>query len=381
MPDATEGERVIGRRVTERSRLRWALYLISGLIIGVLIFFPRPYPARAKLLPQDTSSAGLGQILNSLGGQLSSFANLLSGGRPPADLYLVIGKSDIVRQDVINAERLVGDGRRYANVDDAKIDLGKKVDVRLLLGGVLEIEATTRDAAESQKLVAAYVKAISARIGALGRQTISRKGQIVDQRFRDAQIRVSQTENALNAFRRANRLPAPEAQLSSELQLRAGLQARLQAKLVELQTTQEFAGPDNPQLRAVQAEVASLRTQIAQAGQANMGAAGPSLAGLSEIQSRYLNLFRDYRFAQALYDVYARASEQVAVENLVAESATYIQVVEPPHLDPERHVNLAAVGALAALALFILFIEIYVPLTGLRWPDLVGRTDPDVAAR
>lgn len=361
------------------ARYRRLGYIVLAIVLAILCVVPRPWVARAKLLPQDSSSAGLGQIVSSLGGQLQSFANLLTGGRPPNDLYLIIGRSATVSDDVIKALSLVGPGRPYPTVRDAKIALGKKVDVHLLLGGVVEIETRTRDPQESLRLSAAYQSAISNRIGELGRQTTRRKAQIVEDRFRQAAARVAQSETALDAFRRRNRLASPEQQLGSEISLRAALQGQLAAKQVELRGLLQSAGPENPNLRNVQAQIASIQAQLAATDRPTVGAAGPNVTGLSELQSRYLNLFRDYRFAQALYEVYARASEQTAVENLVAESATYIQVVEPANLDAARHYNISAVALLAALAVLALFTELYVPATGLRWRDVFGRAETDAA--
>lgn len=347
---------------------RWIGYAFLSLILAILCFFPRPWVARAKLLPQDSSSAGLGQIVSSLGGQLSNFANLLTGGRAPNDLYLIIGRSDGVRDDVIRTLGLVGPERRYATPTAAKVALDKEVDVRLLLGGVVEIEATTYDGERSLALTRAYTSAISRRISMLTRQTTRRKSEIVRDRFAEARDRVGETETRLDAFRRANRLASPEIQLGSEISLQTGLQAQLQAKMVELRSLQQTAGPENAQLQAVRAQIAALETQIARSGRADVSVTGPSVARLSDIQSRYLDLFRDYRFAQALYDVYARASEQVEVESLVADSGTYIQVVEPANLDAERHFNVSAVALLALTLLCAAFSELYVPATGLVWP-------------
>ena len=352
-------------------------YLLAALVLAILCFVPRPYTARAKLLPQDSSSAGLGQIINSLGGTLSNFANLLTGGRAPNDLYLIIGRSDSVNGEVIRSMNLVGPGRLYASAGDAKVDLKKKVDVHLLLGGVVEIETTTRDPQLSLGLAQAYTRAISDRIGLLTRNTTRRKGEIVAQRFRDSQQRVVETERALDAFRRANRLASPEIQLGSEISLRTNLQAQLAAKQVELQSLQETAGPENPQLQTVRAQIAEIQAQIASSNRTSLGTAGPSVGGLTAITSRYQNLFRDARFAQALYEVYARATEQVAVESLVAESATFIQIVESPNLDAERHYNIWAVALLALVIGLALFTEVYVPLTGLHWHELFGRTNAD----
>jgi hypothetical protein len=361
--------------------MRWAIeprrrrigYAVVALVLALLCLFPRPWVARAKLLPQDSSSAGLGQVLNSLGGQLATFANLFTGGKPPNDLYVVIGRSATVTDQVISSLGLVGPGRDYSTVRAARVALAKRVDIHLLLGGVLEVETRTFDPDRSLRITRAYVAAISDRIAALTRNTISYKSRIVRQRFRDAGNRVVATEQALDAFRRANRLAAPEQELGSAIATRAGLQAQLSAKEVELRSIEQVAGPENPQLAAARAQVATLEGQLNSTSLPANGAGGPNVAGLSAVSSRYLDLYRDYRFAQALYDVYSRASEQVEVENLSAESASYIQMVEPANVDAERHYNVSAVALLALVIVVALFTEVYVPLTGLEWRHVFGR--------
>lgn len=350
-------------------------YGALALLLGLLCLFPQPYVVRAKLLPQDSSSAGLGQILQSLGGQFAAFAGLISGGRPANDLYLVIGRSDKVSSDVIADLGLVGPNRRYASARDAKLDLNKKVDVHLLVGGVVEVVTRSYDPDEGSRVTSAYVRAISANVASLTRETITGKQRIVRERFGQARDRVRTAGLALENFRRRNGLADAEAELGAALSLRTVLQANLQAKLIELQSIRQFAGPENQQLIQVEAQAASLRAQLARTADPVTEKAGPNLAGLSRISNQYLDLFRDYRFAQALYDVYSRASEQTAVEELVAAGASYIQVVEPVHLDPERQYNISAVAMLVILILLAVFTEVYAPATGLRWRELFKNDD------
>jgi uncharacterized protein involved in exopolysaccharide biosynthesis len=348
-------------------------YAALGVLLALLCVFPQPYVARAKLVPQDNNSIGLGSMMNALGGQLQGFAALFGGAKQPVDMYLAIARGTEVTDAVISKLKLVGpDG--YASQNRARVVLAKKVDIHSLTGGIVEVEVRTHDAAQAEAMTRAYVQAISDRIIALGRDRVRRKRDVVAQRFKDAAGRVVQTETALNGFRRRNRLAEPEAQLGAALSLRAGLEAQLQAKLVELQTLQRFQGEENPQLQAVQSEVASLRGQIARTASPSAGVAGPNVAGLSEVSGEYLNLYRDYRFAQALYEVYARSSEEVAVETLAAETASDVQLIEAPRLDADRKINIPAVALLALLIALALFTEIYAPAT-----DIDLRLRPKVA--
>jgi hypothetical protein len=349
------------------NRNRRITYAVLAVVAAVLIFFPRPYVARAKIVPQDTSAsaASTTALLGALGGGPQSIGSLLAGGRTSNDLYLIIGRSDSVAEDVIKRLDLAGPGKRYATVDAAKRKLEKKVDVHLLLGGAMEIETKLYDADYALKLTDAYASSISRQLANFGRQLVDNKQRIVQQRFQDATGRVANAEAALNAFRRANNLAEPEQELSSEILQRANLEAQLRAKQVELQAMSEFRGPESAELAALRTEISGLQAQVARTATPSTGLAGPNVAGLSALSTRYLSLFRDLRFQQSIYDVYQRSAEQVEVEQLAAESASYIQTIDPAHVDANRQYNVWAIAALAAIVLLAFFTEWYAPATGL----------------
>lgn len=355
-------------------RQRRRIYAVLAIVLAILCLFPQPDVSRARIVPQDLGSLGLSSLTGGFGGQFQGFAALLGGGRQPIDLYLAIGRSAEVTDAVIEKLGLVGPEGDYGSKRAARRALGKKVDIHSLTGGIIEIETRTHDAEAAQALTAAYSRAISDRIALLGRDRTERRRTIIEQRLAAASGRIAEAETALDAFRRENGLAAPEAQLGSEISLRAGLQAQLQAKTVELRTLGNFLGPENPRLRAVQSEIAALRSQIARASTPARDAAGPNVAGLSQISSEYYRLYRDYRFAQALYEVYTRTNEEVAVETLAGETATDVQVIEAARLDADRKFNIPAVAALAFLLILAAFTEIYAPATGIRLP-LVSRRE------
>lgn len=345
------------------ARWRIRLYAAAALVLAILCLVPRPYEARAKLVPQDPSSIGIGAIGG--GSQFGGFAALLGGAKQPIDLYLAVARGREVTDTVIRRGNLEA---RFGSTRRAQLNLAKMVDVHSLTGGVIEVETRAHDEAEAEALTRAYVAAITERLNFLGKDRVRRKEQVVRTRFEQAGVRVVKAEAALNAFRRRNRLAEPEAQLGAALSLRTGLQAQLQAKQVELETLRRFQGAENPQLQAVQSAMASLRAQIARTTDPEAGSAGPNMAGLTEVSGAYLDRYRDYRFAQALYEVYARASEEVAAESVAAETASDAQVIEAARVDADRKFNVPAVALLALVILLAAFTEIYAPATGIRLP-------------
>jgi hypothetical protein len=349
---------------TSARHRRWT-YLVLAIVFAILSLFPQPYLARARLMPQDTANAaGISGLMNLLGGQSQSVASLLGGGKVSNDLYLIIGRSDAVASRVVRDLKMVGPNG-FADEAAAKRYLGRKIEVTLLLAGVMQIEAKTWDAEESKRLTSAYVSALSKELAEFGEQLIVNKQRIIDRRSRTAQARLVEAEAAMNAFRRANNLAAPEQQLGTELALRTGLQAQLQAKQVELQTLRQFNGPENPALKALETQIASLQSQLAKTAAPKVTITGPNLAGSGELTSQYLNLYRDYRLAQAIYEVYSRSQEQIALDQLAAETASYVQIIDPAFIEIHRQINVWAAALLALVVLAAAFTELYGPLTGL----------------
>ncbi|MEO5775141.1 MAG: capsule biosynthesis protein [Sphingomicrobium sp.] len=345
-------------------------YALLALLFALLIFFPRPFVSRAKIVPQDTSAsaASTTALIGALGGSTQSIGSLLTGGRPSNDLYLIIGRSDSVKSEVIRTLKLVGPNRPFATNRKAILWLDRHVDVHLLLGGVMEIETKLYDPDTANRVTTAYGDAIGRHLARYGRQIINNKQRIVQQRFGDAAERVREAESQVQAFRRAHNLAEPEQQLSTALSQRANLEAQMQARQVQLQALSRVRGPENSEVIGLQTEIAALRNQISQTVDPSTGPTGPNVGGLTAVSLRYLDLFRNLRFQQSLYEIYQRSAEQVAIEELASESASYFQVVDPPHIDPERQYNTWAIGAFAGIVLLALFTEWYAPSTGLmRW--------------
>lgn len=345
-------------------RKRRRAYALLAVLLAILCLFPQPHVGRAKIVPQETSSALAG--LGGGGGRMQDIAAMFGGGRRAIDLYLTIGQSEDVRSDVIRELKLVGSSWKYRSADAARVRLENSVDVQSLPGGVVEIKVTTHDPGESLRLTRAYAQAIATRFKVLNGEQLTTKRKLVDGRFREATTRLAQAQTKLDSFRRANRLSAtPEAELGAALTVRAGIEAQLQAKLVEQETLERFMGPENPRLLAAQAEVRELRGRLSRSVAPGSDGGGPNAGELTALNSEYMNLYRDYIFAQTVYQIYSRISEEVAVDELSGRTASTIQTIEAPHVDAGRHYNVPAVGALALLVLLALFTEIYAPATGI----------------
>lgn len=343
-------------------RLRLIAYLLIGAVLAALCVFPQPFMARAKIVPGDNAASMFS--LSGGGAPLQNLASLF-GDRSATEVTLQLAKSDAVGRDVVARLKLAGPGRPYADQQTALVALSKRVDVHSLLGGIIEFEARAYDKDWALAVTRAYVDAMSARMGSYVQNQVSRKRRIVEDRLGSSQERLVQAQAEFDAFRKANRIADPAAQLGEQLTVRAGLEGQLQAKQVELATLRATAGPDNPRLSVVAGQVASLQSQIARAATASAGQPSPSVGAISATALTYARLYRSYVFAQGVFDVYSRAAEEIAVQEIIAQDRAQISLIDIPHIDPDRYFNTAAVALLALLVVLALFVEIYAPATGL----------------
>jgi hypothetical protein len=349
--------------IVKNPRKRRLAYLILASILIVLSIFPRYHTAKIKIVLDNPGSNGLASIIGAFGGRAQSFEALFSGSATNVGLQLA--RSQEITDNVIKSMNIVGPGRKFSNLRSAQLALLKIVDIHSLTGGIMVIEVKSTDGDWALAITKAYMVAINNRIRVFGLEQIENKKTVVKERFFGAAERVFTAEAALNDFRRRNRLAEPQAQLGAQLALRSSQEAQLQAKLIELETVKQIAGPDSLSIKTLQTQLAGLRSQIANSAQPSINNSGPNLGAVSNVMLEYARLYRTYVFSQTLYEVYARSMEEVSLQEIAALGSSQFAIVDPPHIDPKRQLNPSALALLALLILLTFFTEIYVPYTTL----------------
>lgn len=344
------------RGIAQSPTRRRGLYAAVALVAVLLCLFPRPHVARVKILPQ-ASTSGAGALISALGGGgVQNFAAVLGAQKTN---YLIIGRSHDVQQDVVERLDLV-EVWNSADPAAAERKLAKKVDIQLLTGGVLEVTAKDTDPAFAQRLVEGFTEAIKARLKGLGLEQVRTKRAIVTDRLAEASTALEAAELELNAFRVQNNLPSPEAALGAAVSTRLTLDAQIRGKEVEIETARQFQTDSSMRVRTLVSELMALRRQRAQADEASNG---ENAIALSSQTADYVRLYREQQFAETIVLVYRRFFEEVSVEALSAE--TNVQIIERPHVDPNRQFNLSGIALLLLVLLAAAFTEIYAPMTGL----------------
>ncbi|MBY9063484.1 hypothetical protein K7957_11135 [Sphingomonas yunnanensis] len=346
-------DRVMGLGWMRRPWLRRAVLAALLLLLGLLALFPRHYLAVVKLAPPESSAQGLSAVLGGLGGTYSS---LLTS--QPAEIDLAVARSYDVMRDVARQLGAVNGDTPPDEAAQAVRRLDRDLDVRALRGGMLQIEMRDTDPRRAMSAVDAFATSLRRRLSTLSRQQITFKRGILNQRLAEASEGIQRAQQELTDFRRTNRLPAPQEQLSQSVLTLNTLEGTVQAKRAALATERRFSGPENYAVKRLEAEIAVAQRQLDVERSRQENAATGSTASLVEINTRYADLLRNLTFAQSLYQSYIRYLEGSAVEELTAQYN--LEKLESTHLDPYRQYNLIPLGLFILVLGFAIAAELYI---------------------
>ncbi|HEY2048281.1 MAG TPA: hypothetical protein VGH03_03005 [Caulobacteraceae bacterium] len=336
-------------------RLRRIMLVAAIVLAAFAAMFPRHYLAEAQLLPQE-EGGGLAAALQSSGaGGLANLSSLI-GNKQPVEADLTIARSELVLNDILSRMNLLGKPG-FRTRDDALRRLHSKIQVVSIRGSILQISVKDKDPQFARALAATAADAVQSRLTTLNLAQTSQKREVAANRVKAASDRLVLAQAAMEQFRVEHHLGAPTQQLGVAVGLLANLQAQLQSKSVEIETLQRFEGPENIKLKAAEAELASLRRQVA-AAQERADNNSSNLGYMASENAEYLNLYRDQLVAQLLYEIYRKYMEQVTVDTLSANESMVL--MQPAYVHPERQYNMPAVALVVMLVILGVAAEFYV---------------------
>lgn len=345
--------------VIRRPWLRRTIVVVLLVVCAVLTFFPEKYRAAVSLTPSDPVSIGIGGALGQLGAVNSVFGN-----QAAVEVSLKVARSEYVRSIV---SRQVQIGRRLALSENAVHRwLDRHVDVRVLRGGILQIELKLADAGLAREIVGAYGTAVRDQLSIIARRQTEQKRNILVQLFQTAADRLSTARTAYDTFRLRTRYSSPEAAFYAAGDRIPQLEAEIRYKQVELGAIREFATDDNIRVRQLIAGIDALKGQLNEA-RSTSPAQQSSVGQVVRQTTQAERLRRELSVAQALYDTYKRYLQGTSVEDLTA--GVTVRILEPAFVDSSRQINAGPLAVGVLILLLALALEFY----ALRPPVIEAR--------
>ena len=306
----------------------WKLLVLGSLFCGILAlgvaFRIDPiFTARTTFLPPQQGQSSAALALASLG-SLASLAGGAAGLRSPGEQYVALMQSVTSFDRIIEQFELMKVYEAEFRVD-ARKKLGKNVQIALgRRDGLISVEVSDKSpqrAADMANRVVDELRHITANLAVTEAQ---QRRAFFELQMKQSQERLLAAQQAMQAS--GFNAGALKAEPRAAAERYGRLRAEVVAAEVRLQTLRGSLTETAPEVRQQLTTVTALREQVARLEQPTDSSSGPD----------YLGKYRDFKYQEALFEVYARQFELARVDE--SREGTLIQVVDAA-LPPERRTS------------------------------------------
>lgn len=306
-------------------RQHWVLLTLGpiaagALALGVTFLIPPTYTASTTFLPPQQSQSAAASALASLG-PLASLAGGAAGGKSSGEQYVALMQSVTVSDRLIEQFKLMEIYDQKFRVD-ARKELGN--NVRIALGkkdGLISVEVDDHSPQRAADIANRYVYELRRVTGTLAVTEAQQRRAFFEQQLKQSRDRLVQTQQALQAS--GFNLNALKAEPKAAAEGYAKMKAEVTGAEVRLQALRGTLTDNSPEVRQQQIALNAMREQLAKVEAATQVSGGPD----------YVSRYRDFKYEEALFEVYARQFELARVDE--SREGALIQVVDPA-TPPER---------------------------------------------
>ena len=324
--------------------------LLVGLAaLGITFAIPPTFTAKVVFIPpkqqQSTAASALADLA-SLGG---GAAGAIAGVKNPADQYVALTKSNSVGTALASRFKLQ---ERYGN--DSQQDTLKALaaNTRLEAGakdGLITLEFDDTDPVFAAQVGNAYVDELRRLLNRIAMTESQQRRVFFEGLVNEAKTNMADAEKSL----KTSGIDASVLKLSASAALEgvARLKAQISVQEIKLGTMRGYLAESAPEFRQAQTELKALRAQLAQLDKEDAKSAG---------QSDYITVFREFKYQEALLELYMRQYEMARLDE--GREGAVVQVVDPAqppeHKSKPKKAQTAVVSTLAALLVLLVFVFI-----------------------
>ena len=333
---------------------RWWLLLgppvVGAIALGITYLIPPTYTASTTFLPPQQQQSAAASAIASLG-PLANLAGGAGGLRTPADQYVSLMQSNLVSDRII--ERF---GLMKAYEKDLRVDTREKLlrNVRINVGkkdGLVTVEVDDESPQRAADMANRYVDELRDTTSKLALTEAQQRRQFFERLLQQTRDQLDKAQQALQAsgFNPGALRAEPKAAAEGY----ARLKAEVTSAEVRLQTLRGSLADDTPEVRQQQAALSALRAQVGRLEQS-----ASSVGGSSEGPG-YVGKYRDFKYQEALFELYARQFELARVDE--SREGALIQVIDvatPPERKSKPKRATTAIGSALAAAVLLTVVAL-----------------------
>lgn len=311
-----------------------------GLVAATILAFviPKHYTANVKLMPPESSSAGVGlsQLLKDPAKQAEILGALtqqaVGVGKPGGSLFVDILRSNRVEDRLIDKFNLQHVYGKYYRQDARDKLVSRSGISQNVLSGVVTITVTDRDPKRAAAMAQEYVDELNWVVAHLSTSAAHRERVFLDQRLEQVKQELDASEAAFSDFASKNTAIDVSQQGRAMVTAAATLQGQLVAAESELEGLRQIYAENNVRVRSAEAQVKKLRNNLqnftghsSDAGSA--GAFSPSLRELAVLGVPYADLLRRVKVNEAVFEALTQQEELAKVNE--AKEIPSVTVFDP----------------------------------------------------
>jgi tyrosine-protein kinase Etk/Wzc len=373
------------------------LLVLAPLAVGVLALgytftIVPTFNATTKFLPPRQQQSGEAAMLAGLGA-LGGLAGAAGGLKSPADQYVAFLKSNSVQDALIDRFKLTD---RYESKfrADTRTALTGNVQIASGKDGLININASDKEPAFAAQLANAHVEELRILLNRIAVTEAQQRRLFFENQLNSTKDNLVKAEQALKSSGvNSGALNAnPQAAVEGLARLTAGITAQE----IKLASMRGYLTESAPDFKQAQVEMAALRGQLARY-EREQPALSSDKNGKSNSASDYITKFRDFKYQETLFELFAKQYEMARIDESSEGSVVQVlDIAQTPELKSKpKKAQIAMMATLATGFAMLLFVFIRQALRGaaqspesaekinrLRqaWRKAMGRKDTSVRA-
>ncbi len=344
------------------------LLVLGPLLVGLLALaisfaIPPTFTATTKFLPPQQQQSSASALLSSLGA-LGGLAGAASGLKSPADQYIAFLKSRSIQDALIERLNLV---ERYAAElpDDARLALEANIKISSGKDGLITLEASDKNPMFAAQLANAHLEELGKLLSRLAMTEAQQRRQFFEKQLASAKENLIKAEQALKSS--GVNSSALKASPVAAVEGLAKLKAAITAQEIKVASMRGYLTEAAPDFKQAQTELMAMRSQMVHVEKEE-----PASSGGNSRESDYIAKFRDFKYHETLFELFAKQYEMARVdESREGAAIQVLDIAKPPQRKVKPQKSLIAMMAILASGFaLLLFVFIRQALRGaVRQPE------------
>lgn len=296
---------------------QWKIILAGSVLagaagLGAASLMKPVFTARTVVMPPQQQSSAAAAL-----GSLGALAGLAGGGiKSPVDQYIALMQSATVSDRLIDRFKLMEVYEEEFRSVARKTLLTKAIITAGKKDGLIVVEVDDHDPKRAADIANAYVDELRLMTNTLAVSEAQQRRRFFEQQLEVTKKRLTEAQVALqeSGFSAGVLRAEPKAAADGYARLRA----EVTAAEVRLQTMRRTLADSAPEMQQQQAQLEALRSELAKLEQRE--------AAPSSKDAGYIGRYRDYKYQETLFDLYAKQFELARLDE--SREGGLIQVVD-----------------------------------------------------